>query len=311
MSELDDAIREHLELKRRHGAREQEVQQLEEEAFGSAERPADPFSAADALLREGGGEGEKAAAAERPEGGPAPEASAVEAPEAPSDEAPADDAQISADAEPALPSGDTQIPPPPPQSADRPGEVVDRPTEEHPPPEPPSEEEVGTPPGEDSEAAPALYDFESAAAEPEEERGIPEAEPGVADDDAFADLGPAEEGSESLALDELDEDSGPGAVTADTGESTVIEEEEEAEQHPVADDEPEELYEDAGTEGPDPDEAVGPAADPAEEAPPQGEDLLEETPDFLKESPEDEDLWFEQKAPQDFDFEDEGDEKKR
>jgi hypothetical protein len=33
-----------------------------------------------------------------------------------------------------------------------------------------------------------------------------------------------------------------------------------------------------------------------------GEDLLEETPDFLQETPEHERLWFEQKPPRDFDF---------
>jgi hypothetical protein len=38
MGMLDDAIREHLELKRRTGAAEDEVQRLESEAFGSARR---------------------------------------------------------------------------------------------------------------------------------------------------------------------------------------------------------------------------------------------------------------------------------
>lgn len=39
-----------------------------------------------------------------------------------------------------------------------------------------------------------------------------------------------------------------------------------------------------------------PAADPA------GEDVLEETPDFLQETPEHDRLWFEQRPPRDFDF---------
>ena len=34
-----------------------------------------------------------------------------------------------------------------------------------------------------------------------------------------------------------------------------------------------------------------------------GEDVLEETPDFLQETPEHDRLWFEQKPPRDFDFE--------
>ena len=57
-------------------------------------------------------------------------------------------------------------------------------------------------------------------------------------------------------------------------------------------------------EEPDPAEAVrnsepefAERAEPAEE-----EDVLEETPDFLQETPEHDRLWFEQKPPRDFDF---------
>ena len=38
------------------------------------------------------------------------------------------------------------------------------------------------------------------------------------------------------------------------------------------------------------------------ETEPEGEDLLEETPDFLEETPEHDRLWFEQRPPRDFDF---------
>jgi hypothetical protein len=38
------------------------------------------------------------------------------------------------------------------------------------------------------------------------------------------------------------------------------------------------------------------------EPPPAGEDVLEETPDFLQETPEHDRLWFEQKPPRDFDL---------
>jgi hypothetical protein len=46
---------------------------------------------------------------------------------------------------------------------------------------------------------------------------------------------------------------------------------------------------------------------PAEEAlesrrPPDDEDVLEETPEFLQETPEHDRLWFEQKPPRDFDW---------
>ena len=48
MSILDDAIREHLELKRAHGADDEEVKRLEDEAFGPPQRPdeIDPFAEA-------------------------------------------------------------------------------------------------------------------------------------------------------------------------------------------------------------------------------------------------------------------------
>ena len=39
MGILDDAIREHLDLKRQHGARDSELREIEDEALGSAERP--------------------------------------------------------------------------------------------------------------------------------------------------------------------------------------------------------------------------------------------------------------------------------
>jgi len=49
---------------------------------------------------------------------------------------------------------------------------------------------------------------------------------------------------------------------------------------------------------------------PAPTEPPPGdvgesEDVLEETPEFLQETPEHDRLWFEQKPPRDFDFDDE------
>ena len=46
-----------------------------------------------------------------------------------------------------------------------------------------------------------------------------------------------------------------------------------------------------------------PVADAESEAAHPEEDVLEETPDFLEDS-EDDQLWFEQKPPKDFDFDD-------
>jgi hypothetical protein len=56
----------------------------------------------------------------------------------------------------------------------------------------------------------------------------------------------------------------------------------------------------------DPEPRPEPAAEapeaPAAPAPAEGEDVLEETPEFLQETPEHERLWFEQKPPRDFDW---------
>src|SRR4051794_32491119 len=49
MGILDDAIREHLDLKRKHGAREAELREIEDEALGASEQ-ADPFVAGGELL---------------------------------------------------------------------------------------------------------------------------------------------------------------------------------------------------------------------------------------------------------------------
>ena len=68
MGILDDAIREHLDLKRKHGARDADLREIEDEAFGSTDRP-DPF-AANELFNEVSSTG--TAAAERPSDEPLP-----------------------------------------------------------------------------------------------------------------------------------------------------------------------------------------------------------------------------------------------
>jgi hypothetical protein len=47
---------------------------------------------------------------------------------------------------------------------------------------------------------------------------------------------------------------------------------------------------------------TGERAEPADAEAAEGEDVLEETPEFLQETPEHERLWFEQKPPRDFDW---------
>ena len=51
MGILDDAIRDHIDLKRKHGARDTELTELEDDAFGTGDRP-DPFAAGE-LFGEG------------------------------------------------------------------------------------------------------------------------------------------------------------------------------------------------------------------------------------------------------------------
>jgi hypothetical protein len=52
MGILDDAIREHIDLKRRHGARDAELREIEDEAFGEGEQP-DPFVAGELYTEAG------------------------------------------------------------------------------------------------------------------------------------------------------------------------------------------------------------------------------------------------------------------
>jgi hypothetical protein len=77
MGILDEAIRQHLDLKRRQGADQDELQRLEDEAFGPPSRPGDP----DFPEREDQGE---AATGEQELTQPADEA--LSEPEAPADE---------------------------------------------------------------------------------------------------------------------------------------------------------------------------------------------------------------------------------
>jgi hypothetical protein len=82
----------------------------------------------------------------------------------------------------------------------------------------------------------------------------------------------------------------------------------ELEQASEEEDEDEDELEPAAREAPEPErepepEPTEPHADvvPADEEP-ESDDVLEETPEFLQETPEHDRLWFEQKPPRDFDF---------
>jgi hypothetical protein len=103
---------------------------------------------------------------------------------------------------------------------------------------------------------------------------------------------------EDAPVSEADE----APVDAPEAEAAPSEVEQELEPPPELDREPEPP---AGTEE-DPwlpdedDEPRPPAAGGAEEPP--ADDVLEETPEFLQETPEHDRLWFEQKPPRDFDW---------
>ena len=113
MGLLDDAIREHLELKRRHGADPTEVERQEQEALGPARRGAPPAEDAGAVSVETLDEDERPLEPyddDEPEAGldeeelaptaPAGEPEAPVAPPAPADEPDEPDARAD-DAEPA------------------------------------------------------------------------------------------------------------------------------------------------------------------------------------------------------------------
>ncbi len=330
MGILDEAIREHLELKRQHGADETELKGLEDEAFGEAERPDATASAAGeaetqiispgSSITTPAGEGDQldkvfeetrqreAEAAEKatPEaesGGAAastssePDATFAEhpVPEAPaaSDEAKADPEVTGAETVESPEAKPAEAAPEPPQEEGDAGDMLEA-----------ERRHLASHPTEH-------YDVDAAIAEEDEIDILSESS--LSDElDRALDSGEVRSGGETVEYDvssepesaELDEpDSGEPETEAESAEQEApaepAEETEEDEE-----DSAELLYEDAATED-----------QPAEEEPDTDEeetegsaeffdqdDVLEATPDFLEETPEHDQLWFEQKEPKDFDF---------
>ena len=258
MGILDEAIREHLELKRQHGADQSELQQLEDEAFGPPGRPGDDASdqAAEAPTEF------MAQPDAAPEQAPAePEAPAAEEP----DERPAfrgENAALIGDLQ------EAPEPPPAPEAAD--ADADEEPSA--------TEHEIVSEP---AASGPSTEEREVIAEQPTEMHDV---------EQEFAD----EDKADVVDLDESDEDDDFW------DEKRLSDELDQALEAPLAEDEDEEPEA----------EAEEKIADEAEESPPPAakaegeEDVLEETPDFLEESPEDDELWFEQKPPKDFDFDD-------
>jgi hypothetical protein len=279
MGILDDAIKEHLELKRQHGADDSELKQLEDEAFGAAERPGGGDSAPDPLAEaptEFMAQPDLEPPAESEEGDPASEAEAAEVGEAGSRRPPR--AEI-ADLQEA-PQRESS------ESSDAPAEPAE---EEAPAME---QEAVVEPTGPTTEEREAIAEQPTEMFDVEEEL-------------ASQDEAPSEEQLVEEEMDEprlapvdplsgLDED-GVGAVDEETDdffdEQRLSDELDQALEGPVEEEEvdTEDAEEESETEEP-----------PSR----HDDDVLEETPDFLEEAPEDDQLWFEQKPPKDFDFDD-------
>lgn len=298
MGILDEAIKEHLELKRQHGAGESELQQLEDEAFGAAERPGEEESAAEAPTEfmaqpepEEPAEPEPAGEApagrrppadiadlqEAPPPAQPPPAAEPEPQEAAEEEAPALEHE-------AIPEGES---------------VAERQPEPTPEPERPSEPEPLS--------GPSTEERESIAEQPTEMYDV-EGELGGAESPA-----PTED---ELVEEEMGE---PRLAPVDplTGSDEVEEEEPEQDADDFFDEQRLSDELDQALEAPGEAEAGEDDAEAGEGEPEDGteageppfgreeeEDVLEETPDFLEEAPEDDQLWFEQKPPKDFDFDD-------
>lgn len=246
MGILDEAIKEHLELKRRHGAGESELKKIEDEAFGPPERPgaetADAFAEAPTELY-------------------------------------------------AEPEATEQLPPR--RRAPDVADLQEAPQPE-PQPEPEPEAEAEAVEGEQEEAlGPSTEEREAIAEQPTELYEVVE---------EVAEPEPRAPSEEELVEEEIAE---PRLAPVDPLAAAEEESEEElelgGEEEPAA----QQPYEEEDEEGdPFDEQRLSDELDRALEAPAGEEDLLEETPDFLEGAPEDDQLWFEQKPPKDFDFDD-------
>jgi hypothetical protein len=295
MGILDEAIREHLELKRQHGAGDSELKQLEDEAFGQAERPGaeeapDPFAEAPTEFMAVPEAEEKTSSRREPptiadlQEPPPP---AEEA--APVDEAPAEEEQPAMEHEvvtdvPAPAEPEAEIEAAGPSTEER-HAIAEQPTELH-----DMEAELGSPPTptdeelvEEEITEPRLAPADPLAGlEEDEEAEVSVTGPAPDDDDEYEDEDDAFWNEQRLS-DELDQAlEAPRDPEPELADEVELDDEVEVER----DEEPE------------------PVADPDAVAPRHDEDVLEETPDFLEETPEDDQLWFEQKPPKDFDFDD-------
>lgn len=277
MSILDDAIREHLELKRAHGADDAELKKLEDEAFGPPQRPDEPDPFAEAptefLVAPGTGPEERAG----DEGGRrAPNiADLQEAPEAPLPDEPPGDGP----AEEEHPAMEQEAIADAGHSTEERHAIAEQPTEMF---------DVEGQFEDAATEAPAPSDEELVDAERTEPRLAPAAE----DDE------PADEFDEFFSEQRLSDELNRALEAPLPDEAQLVPAEDAAAIADPAEEDSGEFLVPESDEEPAAEEPAAPAAASSS----RHEDVLEDTPEFLEESPEDDDLWFEQKPPKDIDF---------
>ena len=290
MGILDEAIREHLELKRQHGAGDSELKQLEDEAFGPPERPGgemeanDPFAEAPTqfiAVPEVEGHANDAAEAEvegkpRSRRDPMRVADLQEAPPSidPVDEEPYS-SQFAEDEQPAMEHETVpEVPPPTGPTTEERNAIAEQPTElfhvEGEIAAAPSDEELADEERAEPRLAPAdpLAGLEEAEAEGRVEVSAAQQDDGE-EDDFFDEKRLSDELDQALEAP-VEEDS-----KAPEGEAGV-----EVESEPDDEGDDEEIVEDLAVEDEDEGEpGAGPGSAVASD---REDDVLEDTPDFLR-----------------------------
>ncbi len=279
MGIFDDAIREHLELKRHSGVDEEELKELEDEAFGPPARPGDPDfpgSTSEEAAVESEVPAEAAVFDAETDEAKTPDDAVVEATPA---EKPAltpidETTVLETDADSSAPAVEEAAVEEEP-TVEEPAAKVAEPVE----PEPASE--------------PELDPAEASSFTTEEREAISD-QPTV-----FFEQQPPEEmelGDLELDIDEEIEEVGGAVSEPLTEEEPLIVE--EAFSEPAGETEVEPPHEAEPEPAPEPTTGEPETA----EAGTSDDDVLEETPEFLRDNPDDDELWFEQGAPKDFDF---------
>jgi hypothetical protein len=317
MSILDDAIREHLELKRAHGADDVELKKLEDEAFGPPRRPdePDPFTEAPTEFlvspEVGAGEQPDEPASERRMPNIADLQEAPQRRESTEPLLPAEDSAALAPAEEEHPAMEHEAIADPGHSTEERHAIAEQPTEMFDvegqfedaatEADAPSDEQLADAEMEEPRLAPVdpLEGIEASAGDSVPADPATEDEPADEFDEFFSEQRLSDELNQALEAPLPNE---PGAPATEEGPTVYVDDDEEdSAELPHVDDEPSDEHEGATPEAPpereEEDEPPAPASGSAHDA-------LEDTPEFLEDAPEDDNLWFEQKPPKDFDFDD-------